>query len=85
MDFLNVNYYPIKSSVFVSIHPAGTPFVVIFSFVTVLIGWIWSPLFFIGVILTIWCIYFFRNPNRFHPDDKNNKLASHQLTERLLK
>ena len=65
----------IKSSVFVSIHPAGTPFVVIFSFVTVLIGWIWSPLFFIGVILTIWCIYFFRNPNRFHPDDKNNKLV----------
>ena len=49
----------IKSSIFVSIHPAGTPFVVIFSFVTVLIGWVWSPLFFLGVLLTIWCIYFF--------------------------
>ena len=64
----------IKSSIFVSIHPAGTPFVVIFSFVTVLIGWVWSPLFFLGVVLTIWCIYFFRNPNRFPPDDKNNRL-----------
>ncbi len=64
----------IKSSLFVSIHPAGTPFVVIFSFVTVLIGWIWPPLFFLGVVLTIWCIYFFRNPNRFPPDDKNNRL-----------
>ncbi len=65
----------VKSTLFVSIHPAGTPFVVIFSFITVLIGWIWSPLFFLGVVLTIWCIYFFRNPKRFHPVDEDNRLV----------
>ena len=64
----------IKSSLFVSIHPAGMPFIVIFSLVTVLIGWLWSPLFFIGIIITIWCIYFFRNPERFSPNDQENKL-----------
>ena len=64
----------IKSSLFVSIHPAGMPFIVIFSVVTVLLGWIWSPLFLIGIIITIWCIYFFRNPVRIIPDDIENKL-----------
>jgi len=48
----------IKSSLFVSIHPAGMPFIVIFSVVTVLLGWIWSPLFLIGIIITICSCYF---------------------------
>ena len=63
----------IKSSVFVPIHPAGTPFVILFCLVTLILGWIWYPLFFIGFLLTIWCIYFFRNPNRVIPDAEIDK------------
>ena len=63
----------IKSSVFVPIHPAGTPFVILFCLVTLILGWIWYPLFFIGFLLTIWCIYFFRNPNRVIPNSEIDK------------
>ena len=49
----------IKTSVLVPIHPAGTPFIAIFVILTVIIGWIWSPLYFVGFILTVWCIYFY--------------------------
>ena len=66
----------IKSSVFVPIHPAGTPFVIMFCLITIIIGWIWKPLFFIGLILTVWCIYFFRNPRRFTPQDTNNLIVA---------
>ena len=66
----------IKSSVFVPIHPAGTPFVIMFCLITIIIGWIWEPLIFLGLILTIWCIYFFRNPRRFTPQDTNNLIVA---------
>ena len=70
----------IKTSVLVPIHPAGTPFIAIFLILTVIIGWIWSPLYFVGFILTIWCIYFFRNPNRVTPIlsgvNKNNLIIA---------
>ena len=65
----------IKNSVFVPIHPSGLPFIIIFCLITLIIGWIWSPLFFIGLILTIWCIYFFRNPERVIPDNIDNNLV----------
>ena len=64
----------VKSSFFVPIHPAGMPFIIIFCLITVVIGWLWSPLFFVGFIITVWCIYFFRNPERFPPEDKNNDI-----------
>ena len=63
----------VKSSFFVPIHPAGMPFIIIFCLITIVIGW-WSPLFFVGFIITVWCIYFFRNPERFPPEDKNNDI-----------
>ena len=65
----------IKKSVLVPIHPSGLPFIIIFCLITLIIGWIWSPLFFIGLILTLWCIYFFRNPERVIPDNINNNLV----------
>ena len=49
------------------IHPEGYKFIAIFAVVTLLIGWIWSPLFYIGVALTIWCALFFRDPKRVTP------------------
>ena len=70
----------IKSSVFVPIHPAGTPFIAIFAILTIFIGWLWTPLYFLGLILTVWCIYFFRNPNRVTPTlsgvNKNNLIIA---------
>ena len=54
----------IKTSMLVPIHPAGIPFIAIFAIFTLLIGWFWSPLYFFGLVLTLWCVYFFRNPIR---------------------
>ena len=65
----------IKNSVFIPIHPSGLPFIIIFCLITLIIGWIWSPLFFIGLIFTLWCIYFFRNPERVVPKNSDNNLV----------
>lgn len=56
----------IKSAA-VPIHREGYPFIAIFAVATIILGWIWSPLFYIGVALTIWCIAFFRDPPRYTP------------------
>ncbi len=70
----------IKTSIFIPIHPAGTPFIAIFVILTIFIGWLWNPLYFLGVVLTVWCVYFFRNPNRVTPSlsgiNKNNLIIA---------
>jgi phosphatidylserine decarboxylase len=64
----------------VPIHSAGIPFIAIFVILTVIMGWFWSPLYFFGLVLTLWCIYFFRNPIRVTPilsgTNKNNLIIS---------
>jgi phosphatidylserine decarboxylase len=64
----------------VPIHSAGIPFIAIFVILTVIMGWFWSPLYFFGLVLTLWCIYFFRNPVRVTPilsgTNKNNLIIS---------
>ena len=49
------------------IHPEGWPFIALFAAVTVVLAWIWSPLGWIGLALTLWCATFFRDPNRITP------------------
>jgi phosphatidylserine decarboxylase len=51
----------------VPIRPEGYPFIAIFAFVTLFLGWFWSPIFWIGLIVTAWCVYFFRDPPRVTP------------------
>lgn len=51
-------------SVLCPIHKAGWPFLAIFFVVSVLLGWVWGPLFWLGMIATAWCAYFFRDPQR---------------------
>ena len=51
----------------VPIHREGWPFVAIFAVVANLMAWIWSPLGWVGAILTAWCAYFFRDPVRTVP------------------
>ncbi|WP_172330493.1 phosphatidylserine decarboxylase [Mangrovicoccus sp. HB161399] len=48
-------------------HPEGRRFVAIFAAVTVVLFLIWDPLGWIGVGLTVWCYYFFRDPERVTP------------------
>lgn len=54
-------------SVLVPIHPEGWRFIGIFGIVTLAIAIIWPPFLFIGGLLTAWCAYFFRNPERVTP------------------
>lgn len=53
------------------IHPKGHLFIGIFFLVSVILGFLWFPLFWIGLILTVWCICFFRDPERVTPQDKD--------------
>ena len=54
-------------SVLVPIHPEGWRFIGIFALITLVIGFFWSPFMVIGGVLTAWCAYFFRNPDRVTP------------------
>lgn len=49
------------------IHPEGYPFIGAFAFASLILFWIWSPLGWIGVALTVWCALFFRDPVRVTP------------------
>jgi phosphatidylserine decarboxylase len=50
-------------------HPEGWKFVGAFAAATLVLFWIWDPLGWIGVGLTVWCYYFFRDPVRSVPVD----------------
>ncbi|WP_269582648.1 phosphatidylserine decarboxylase [Roseibium sp. Sym1] len=51
----------------VPIHREGWPFIAIALVATVVIGYFISPLFWIGLLLTGWVCYFFRDPQRVTP------------------
>jgi phosphatidylserine decarboxylase len=51
----------------VPIHKEGYVFIAIFVVATLLLGWIYAPLGWLGLLLTIWCVYFFRDPVRLTP------------------
>ena len=48
-------------------HREGIKFVIIFSFTSVILFFIYNPLGWVGIGLTIWCYYFFRDPIRTTP------------------
>ena len=48
-------------------HPEGWRFVSVFAAVTLVLFWLWEPLGWLGVGLTVWCYYFFRDPVRSVP------------------
>lgn len=55
------------STVVKPIHREGYKFIAIFAGVSVLLFLLWQPLGWIGVGLTVWCYYFFRDPERQTP------------------
>jgi phosphatidylserine decarboxylase len=50
-----------------SIHPEGYPFIGGFALASLVFFLIWTPLGWIGTILTVWCALFFRDPQRVTP------------------
>lgn len=54
-------------SVLTPIHPAGWPFVAAFALCSALLMYLWVPLGWAGLLLTAWCVYFFRDPDRVTP------------------
>src|SRR5258708_30348513 len=49
------------------IHPEGYPFIGGFALASLILFWIWTPLGWIGTLLTVWCALFFRDPVRGTP------------------
>ena len=57
------------------INSAGYPFIILFALVAFILSLISDFLGWIGFILTLWCVYFFRDPERVIPE-KTNILVS---------
>jgi phosphatidylserine decarboxylase len=52
---------------FVPIRREGYPFIAIAFVAAVLLGFLWKPLFWVLLIVTLWVCYFFRDPERVTP------------------
>ena len=57
--------------IFPKLHPEGYKFIAIFIVATIILYFIHGFLGFIGFTLTIWCYYFFRDPERVIIEDDN--------------
>ena len=62
--------------VFPPIHNEGYKFLVIFTVATIILYLISSFLGLIWLVLTIWCYYFFRDPERYSIDDDDYLVSS---------
>jgi phosphatidylserine decarboxylase len=61
---------------FVPVRREGWPFIAAFAVVAIFLGFISVHLFWVGVILTLWCAYFFRDPERVTPIDDRLVISS---------
>tara|TARA_B100001540_G_scaffold191777_1_gene169046 strand:- start:482 stop:1129 length:648 start_codon:yes stop_codon:yes gene_type:complete len=57
--------------IFPKVHEEGYKFLTIFVIVTIILYFVNGFLGFIGLVLTIWCYYFFRDPDRISIQDDN--------------
>ena len=57
--------------IFPKLHNEGYKFLIIFGLGTIILNLINGFLGFIGLVLTVWCYYFFRDPERISIDDEN--------------
>ncbi len=51
----------------IRINREGWPFIAGFAAATIVLGWVLEPLGWLGAALTVWCAYFFRDPDRVTP------------------
>ena len=49
------------------IHREGYIFIAAFFAIALLLFWLWPPLGWAGLVMTLWCVYFFRDPRRVTP------------------
>ena len=54
-------------TVFAPIASEGWPFIGGFAVAALLLLWLYPPIGWITVVLTLWCVYFFRDPDRVVP------------------
>ena len=59
------------NKIFPKLHNEGYKFIIIFTIVTIILYFVNGFLGFIGLLLTIWCYYFFRDPERTSIGDDN--------------
>ena len=59
------------NKIFPKLHNEGYKFIIIFAIATIILYFINGFLGFIGLLLTIWCYYFFRDPERTSIGDDN--------------
>lgn len=59
------------SAQFFRLHSEGWRFGALFLAITAVLWYLWMPLGLLGVLLTAWCFYFFRNPYRTTLLDKS--------------
>ena len=57
--------------VFPKVHKEGYKFLIIFGVITLIFYFISNFLGLVGLVLTIWCYYFFRDPERYPINDEN--------------
>ncbi|MAJ99215.1 MAG: phosphatidylserine decarboxylase [Thalassobaculaceae bacterium] len=63
-----MNKGSLLDNVLVPIAREGWPFIAIFGLVSLILYFLYAPLGWIGLVLTLWCVYFFRNPDRVTPE-----------------
>ena len=63
-----MNKDSLLNNVLVPVAREGWPFITIFGVVTAVLFLIYEPLGWLGLVLTAWCVYFFRNPDRVTPE-----------------
>ena len=49
------------------VHREGLPFIGAFALGSLILFWLWSPLGWMATLATVWCVYFFRDPERVTP------------------
>ena len=49
------------------VHREGLPFIGAFALASLILFWLWSPLGWLGTVMTAWCAFFFRDPVRVTP------------------
>jgi len=54
-------------TILVPINSAGWPFIALFAVIALALGYLAQPLGWVGLVLTLWCVYFFRDPDRVTP------------------
>ena len=59
------------SKIFPKIHNEGYKFIIIFAIAAIILYFLNGFLGFIGLVLTVWCYYFFRDPERISIGDDN--------------